>query len=113
MNYFSHLHIISSIIYFCMAAFVLYKNFKSPLNRVTAGILLCLGMWSYGMTGVHNLQSTIGTARLFDYFSSVGSFSFCVFALWFALIFTGKWNIFTYAHFIRGFCSFTAFLYRP
>jgi PAS domain S-box-containing protein len=76
-----------------MAAFVLYKNFKSPLNRVTAGILLCLGMWSYGMTGVHNLQSTIGTARLFDYFSSVGSFSFCVFALWFALIFTGKWNI--------------------
>lgn len=71
----------------------MYKNFKAPLNRVTAGILLCLGVWSYGMTGVHNLQSTIGTARLFDYFSSVGSFSFCVFALWSALVFTEKRHI--------------------
>lgn len=76
-----------------MAAFVLYKSFKSPLNRVTAGILLCLGVWSYGMTGVHNLQSTISTARLFDYFSSLGSFGFCVFALWSALVFTEKRHI--------------------
>lgn len=76
-----------------MAAFVLYKNFKSPLNRITAGILLCLGVWSYGMTGVHNLQSTIGTARLFDDFSSIGSFSFCVFALWSVLVFTEKRHI--------------------
>ena len=90
MNYFSHLHIISSIIYFCMGAFVLYKNFKAPLNRITAGILLCLGLWSYGMTGVHNLQSTIGTARLFDNLSSLGSYSFCVFALWSVLVFTDK-----------------------
>ena len=73
-----------------MAAFVLYKNIKLPLNRVTAGILLCLGLWSYGMTGVHNLQSTASTARLFDYISSVGAFSFCVFALWFALLYTEK-----------------------
>jgi PAS domain S-box-containing protein len=93
MNYFSHLHIISSIIYFCMAAFILYKNFKSPLNRVTAGILLCLGLWSYGMTGVHNLQSTASTARIFDSVSSLGSFSFGVFALWFALLFTEKKRI--------------------
>ncbi len=42
------------------------------------------------MTGVHNVQSTQSAARLFDYISSIGSFSFCVFALWFALIFTGK-----------------------
>jgi PAS domain S-box-containing protein len=93
MNYFSHIHIISSIVYFCMAAFVLYKHFRSPLNRVTAGILICLGLWSYGMTGVHNLQSTAHTARLFDNVSSLGSFSFCVFALWFALLFTEKRNI--------------------
>jgi PAS domain S-box-containing protein len=73
-----------------MAAFILYKDFKSPLNRVTAGILVCLGLWSYGMTGVHNLQSTAGTARIFDYISSLGSFSFCIFALWFVLIFTEK-----------------------
>jgi PAS domain S-box-containing protein len=76
-----------------MAAFVLYKNFKSPLNKVTAGILICLGLWSYGMTGVHNLQSTASTARIFDYLSSLGSFSFCVFALWFTLLFTEKKRI--------------------
>ena len=93
MNYFSHLHIISSIIYFCMAAFVLYKNSRSPLNKVTAGVLLCLGLWSYGMTGVHNLQSTASTARIFDYISSLGSFSFATFALWFALLFTEKKRI--------------------
>ena len=45
------------------------------------------------MTGVHNLQSTAGTARIFDYISSFGSFSFCVFALWFVLIFTERRNI--------------------
>ncbi len=93
MNYFSHLHIIASILYFCMAAFVLYRNFRAPLNRVTAGILLCLGVWSYGMTAVHNLQSTASMARIFDYISSFGSFSFCVFALWFALMFTEKWRV--------------------
>ena len=45
------------------------------------------------MTGVHNLQSTQSTARLFDYISSFGSFGFCVFALWFALILTEKKKI--------------------
>jgi len=45
------------------------------------------------MTGVHNLQSTASTARIFDYLSSLGSFSFCVFALWFALLFTEKKKI--------------------
>jgi PAS domain S-box-containing protein len=90
-----------------MAAFVLYKNFKSPLNRITAGILLCLGVWSYGMTGVHNLQSTIGTARLFDYISSVGSFSFCVFALWSALVFTEK------RHLLRSRILYVAFVVLP
>jgi len=45
------------------------------------------------MTGVHNQQSTASTARIFDYLSSIGSFSFCVFALWFALLFTEKKKI--------------------
>jgi len=73
-----------------MAAFVLYRNVQAALNRVTAGILLCLGVWSFGMTWVHHLQSTQITARLYDYISSFGSFGFGVFALWFALLFAEK-----------------------
>jgi PAS domain S-box-containing protein len=79
-----------SLVYFCLAAFVLYRNFQAALNRVTAGILLCLGVWSFGMTWVHHLQSTQITARLYDYISSFGSFGFGVFALWFALLFAEK-----------------------
>lgn len=45
------------------------------------------------MTGVHNLQSTASTARMFDNISSLGAFSFGVFALWFALLFTEKTKI--------------------
>jgi PAS domain S-box-containing protein len=90
-----------------MTAFVLYKNFKSPLNRVTAAILLCLGVWSYGMTGVHNLHSAASTARIFDYVSSIGSFIFCVFALWFALLFTEKKKI------LRSPILYAAFVVLP
>jgi len=93
MNILPFLHFFAFLVYFYLLVLVLWKNPKSWLNRVCAGLLACFTLWNFGYIFVHNLNVSKDSAMLFVNIGSIGWGSFASFALWFALIFTEKKKI--------------------
>ena len=93
MNFFPFLHFFAFLVYFYLLIFLLWKDPKSLLNRVCAGFLACLALWSFAYIFIHNINILKDTAVLFDNISSIGWASFASFFLWFSFIFTEKKEI--------------------
>ena len=88
MNFLSFLHLISSVSYLYLAGFITLKNPKSPFNRITALLFICLGIWSFSCIILHSPLSPKESVVFFDRVGSVGSFLISSVFLIFALIFT-------------------------
>ncbi|RXG63407.1 PAS domain S-box protein, partial [Candidatus Atribacteria bacterium 1244-E10-H5-B2] len=93
MNVLPFLHFFAFLVYFYLLIFLLWKDLKSLLNRVCAGFLACLALWSFAYIFIHNINILKDTAVLFDNISSIGWASFASFFLWFSFIFTEKKEI--------------------
>ncbi len=79
----------ASLLFLWLIFFVLYKNPKAVLNRTCALLLGCFVIWNF-FTAYHYTAKTEEIAMLLLNISSIGWCSFPSFALWFALVFTGK-----------------------
>ncbi len=93
MNVLPFLHFFVFLVYSYLLIFLLWKDLKSLLNRVCAGFLACLAIWSFAYIFIHNINILKDTAMLFDNISSIGWASFASFFLWFSFIFTEKKEI--------------------
>ncbi|NQT90265.1 MAG: PAS domain S-box protein [Candidatus Omnitrophica bacterium] len=90
MTFWPFLHFFSFLIYVLLSLYVIYKNPRSPLNRVGSVLFLSFALWSFGGIFLHNPHATKETARLFENIAALGWCSFTSFFLWFIIIFTGK-----------------------
>lgn len=88
MNILSILHLISAVAYLYLAGFITLKNPKSPFNRITALLFICMGVWSFSCIILHSPLSPKENVVFFDRVGSVGSFMISSVFLIFALIFT-------------------------
>ncbi|PKP61335.1 hypothetical protein CVT91_03420 [Candidatus Atribacteria bacterium HGW-Atribacteria-1] len=93
MNIYLFLHFFAFLVYCYLLVFVLWKDPKSPLNRVCAAFLACFALWSFGFIFIHNLNTPRDTAVLFNKVISLGGISFSSFFLWFCLILTEQKKI--------------------
>jgi len=88
MIFLSYLNFLTFLVYFALIIHVLYKNPKSPLNRVFAALLGCFAIWSFSYVFIHNPYASKKLAVLFVSIASLGWICFASFTLWFYLIFT-------------------------
>jgi PAS domain S-box-containing protein len=88
MNVLTILHLIAAVSYLYLAGFITLKNPKSPLNRITALVFICMGIWSLSCIILHSPLSTRESVEFFDRVGSVGSFMISSAFLAFAIIFT-------------------------
>jgi len=93
MSIYLFLHFFTFLVYCYLLVFLLWKDPKSPLNRVCAVLLACFAIWSFGLIFIYNPIASKDTAMLFDNIGSIGWISFSSFFLWFSLIFTEKKKI--------------------
>jgi PAS domain S-box-containing protein len=93
MSIYPFLHFFTFLVYCYLLVFLLWKDPKSPLNRVCAVLLACFAVWSFGLIFIYNPRASKDTAILFDNIGSIGWISFSCFFLWFSLIFTEKKKI--------------------
>jgi len=93
MSIYLFLHFFTFLVYCYLLVFLLWKDPKSPLNRVCAVLLACFAIWSFGLIFIYNPSASKDTALLFDNIGSIGWISFGSFFLWFSLVFTEKKKI--------------------
>ena len=93
MIFLPFLHTLSFIVYLYLAGLVFYKSPKSPLNLTCSAVLMCFGIWSFGMPFIHNPNTPIDTVKLFQNIDSVGWINFGSFSLWFSLVLSEKKRI--------------------
>ena len=93
MSILPFLHFFVFLVHSYLIAFVLWKDPKTLLNRVCAGLLACFSLWSFGAIFVFNPNILKDTAILFGNVGSIGWINFASFGLWFSLIFTEKKKI--------------------
>jgi PAS domain S-box-containing protein len=83
-------HFLSFVFYSLLAGFVLYKGFRSPLNRLCAAVLACFAVWGFGAIALHDNRVPLETVSFMTKIQSIGWFSFGAFGLWFALVFADR-----------------------
>ncbi|UCC12934.1 MAG: PAS domain S-box protein [candidate division WOR-3 bacterium] len=88
MNVLSVLHLISAVAYLYLAGFITLKNPKSPFNRISALLFICMGIWSFSCIFMHSPLIPRASVEFFDRVGSVGSFMISSVFLIFVLIFT-------------------------
>ncbi len=93
MNILPFLHFFAFLVYCSLLIFILWKDRKSLLNRICAGFLACLALWSFGYIFIHIPSTSKDTVILLNNIASVGWIGFASFFLWFALVFTEKKEI--------------------
>ncbi len=87
------IHFFCFILYVYLVIYVLFINFRAPLNRVCAALLGCFALWSFGSIFIHNQITPQRTVIILEDIISPGWISFISFFLWFILLFTEKKRI--------------------
>ncbi len=86
-SFLSFVHFLSLATFLFFTVFILHKDLKSTLNRITAAYLACFVVWSAGMFFINNTGTTYEGAILANKFDSFGWISFPAFFFWFTLVF--------------------------
>lgn len=88
INTLTFLHFCTFLIYFYLTVYLLSKNPKATLNRVSAAFLSCFTLMSFAFTFLHIPGTLKDTALLFSNVAALGWIPIASFFLWFAFIFT-------------------------
>ncbi len=88
MNILPFAHFFGFLAYLYLAIFILSRNPRSLLNRVSFGFILCLCVWSFGAIFLHAPDVSKNTVRLFVNINSLGWCGLSSFFVWFSLVFT-------------------------
>ncbi|MCP4154144.1 MAG: PAS domain S-box protein [bacterium] len=93
MNFLGTLDLFATVIYLCLAVYIVILNPKVLVNRICSVFLLCFALLSITMIFAHNHYTTKVIALLVANITAPGWISFGCFFLWFILAFTGKKKI--------------------
>jgi PAS domain S-box-containing protein len=64
MTFYTWLHFVSFLIYVILASYVLGRNIKAFINIITALLLLCFALWSFGNFMMFNEFSTLESSEI-------------------------------------------------
>jgi PAS domain S-box-containing protein len=90
MSIFPFLHFFSFITYCFLAVYILIKNPKALVNRISTIFFLCFGLWSLTFIFFHSPTTTKSEAQLLTNIGAFGWIGFSALFLWFVLVFTGR-----------------------
>lgn len=90
MSTMSYFHFLACVTYLFLAGSTLRRAPRALVNRLCAATLTCFGIWSLGVTMVHNPHHSRKLAMLFDNVGALGWIGFGCFFLWFAAAFTER-----------------------
>lgn len=90
MSIFSTLYLIGFALYLTLALYILIKNPKPLIKRLSASFVLCLCLWSFVNIYIHNPNTSREVATFLSKIGSVGWIGFSGFFLWFILVFCEK-----------------------
>jgi len=98
--FFPYLNFLVGVLYAFLAFYVLFKSPNSLVNKLCFAFLASFSIWSFGIIGIKNLQTTKEVAMFSENFASVGWASFSMFFVFFTLVFTGRKNLYTFKPFV-------------
>jgi PAS domain S-box-containing protein len=90
MTIWTLLHYVCFVLYFFLAAYILYKNPKSLMNVVCAILIGFFAAWSLAWVALHSPTTTLAGAEMWIEFSAPFWVSFPSMALWFGLLFARR-----------------------
>jgi two-component system NtrC family sensor kinase len=88
-----YLHFYIFCLYSYLMFYMLYKNWRAPLNQACAMLLSCFVAWSFAMIFVHNIYTPLEAVYIFEKIASYGWSFFSIHLITLVLIYTKQKHV--------------------